>query len=118
MTHADCWARCLPPGANAPYVDARRISQVSVWIKICGLTSIEAVQAAVESKVDAVGFVFAPSKRQVLPSRAAELARVVPPHIAKVAVMLHPTQQAVDEVLSQFQPDLLQTDAADFDSLS
>jgi phosphoribosylanthranilate isomerase len=89
-----------------------------VWIKICGLTSIEAVQAAVESKVDAVGFVFAPSKRQVLPSRAAELARAVPAHIAKVAVMLHPTQEAVDEVLSLFQPDLLQTDAADFDLLS
>ena len=91
---------------------------MSVWIKICGLTSIDAVQAAVESKVDAVGFVFAPSKRQVLPSRAAELAMAVPAHIAKVAVMLHPTQEAVDEVLSQFQPDLLQTDAADFDSLS
>jgi phosphoribosylanthranilate isomerase len=91
---------------------------VSVWIKICGLTSIDAVHAAIECKVDAVGFVFALSKRQIRPSHAAELARAVPAHIAKVAVMLHPSQQEVDEILRSFRPDVLQTDASDFESLS
>jgi phosphoribosylanthranilate isomerase len=89
-----------------------------MWIKICGLTSVDAVRAAIECEVDAVGFVFAPSKRQIVPSRAAELAKAVPPHIAKVAVMLHPSQQEVDEVLRSFRPDVLQTDASDFESLS
>jgi phosphoribosylanthranilate isomerase len=88
-----------------------------VWIKICGLTSTDAVHAAVESKVDAVGFVFAPSKRQVQPAHAADLTRSVPSHIAKIAVMLHPTQQQEDDVLQTFRPDVLQTDAADFESL-
>jgi phosphoribosylanthranilate isomerase len=89
-----------------------------VWIKICGLTSPDAVHTAIECEVDAVGFVFAPSKRQVLPARAAELSKVVPNHIAKIAVMLHPSQQEVDDVLRTFRPDVLQTDASDLESLS
>lgn len=91
---------------------------MSVWIKICGLTSADAVHAAVECQVDAVGFVFAPSKRQVLPDQAAQLSKAVPSRIAKVAVMLHPSQQDVDDVLRSFRPDVLQTDASDFASLS
>ena len=91
---------------------------MSVWIKICGLTSLDAVHTAIECEVNAVGFVFAPSKRQVLPARAVELSKAVPNRIAKVAVMLHPSQQEVDEVLRTFRPDVLQTDVSDFGSLS
>jgi phosphoribosylanthranilate isomerase len=89
-----------------------------MWIKICGLTSLDAVQAAVDCNVDAVGFVFAPSKRRVDPTRAAVLSNAVPSHIAKVAVMLHPSQQELNEVLQGFRPDVLQLDAMDFNSLS
>jgi phosphoribosylanthranilate isomerase len=88
-----------------------------LWIKICGLTTREAVAAAVAAKVDAVGFVFAPSKRRVTPAQAATLAREVPAHIARVAVMLHPAQELVDEVCSVFAPDIVQTDAEDFAGL-
>jgi phosphoribosylanthranilate isomerase len=90
---------------------------MSLWVKVCGLTTPEGVAAAVESGVDAVGFVFAESKRKVTPQRAAELARDVPKHIVRVAVMLHPTQQELDAVWSQFRPDVLQTDIEDFASL-
>jgi phosphoribosylanthranilate isomerase len=88
-----------------------------LWIKICGLTTNEAVDAAVRAGADAVGFVFATSKRQVSAARAAELSRNVPSHVAKVAVMLHPSQALVDEVCAVFAPDILQTDAGDFASL-
>lgn len=90
---------------------------MTLWVKVCGLTTPTAVAAAVDAGVDAVGFVFAESKRRVSPLRAAELARNVPKHIARVAVMLHPSQQELDEVWSQFRPDVLQTDIEDLGSL-
>jgi len=87
---------------------------MSVWIKICGLSSAEAVAAAVAAGADAVGFVFHPdSPRHVSPATAATLAAAVPAGIARVAVARHPTQEAVDAILAVFGPDLLQTDAAD-----
>lgn len=87
------------------------------WVKICGLTSAAGVEAAVVAGVDAIGFVFAPSKRQVSAERAAQLAHDVPIGILRVAVMLHPEQRLVDEVCAVFRPDVLQTDLADLDSL-
>ena len=90
---------------------------MSLWVKVCGLTTPAAVAAAVDAGVDAVGFVFAESKRKVTAQRAAELARDVPTHIVRVAVMLHPSQQELDAVWSQFRPDVLQTDIEDLASL-
>ena len=88
-----------------------------LWIKICGLTTEAGVIAAAEAGADALGFVFAPSKRQVTPARAAELARGAPRELQRVAVLLHPTQALVDAVLAALDPDVLQTDAEDFASL-
>lgn len=90
---------------------------MSLWVKVCGLTTAAAVAAAVDAGVDAIGFVFAESKRKVTPQRAAELARDVPKHIVRVAVMLHPSQRELDEVWSQFRPDVLQTDIEDLAAL-
>ncbi|HKS56216.1 MAG TPA: hypothetical protein VJS12_13075 [Steroidobacteraceae bacterium] len=90
---------------------------MAIWVKICGLTTGEAVEAAVAAGADAVGFVFAPSKRQVTAARAVELSQSVPRRIPRVAVMLHPTQSQLDEVWSVFRPDVLQTDAEDLESL-
>lgn len=89
----------------------------ALWIKICGLTTHAGVEAAVDAGADAIGFVFAPSKRQVTPAGAAELARGAPKHIARIAVMLHPSQALVNEVWEIFRPDVLQTDIGDLDSL-
>ncbi|WP_161810435.1 phosphoribosylanthranilate isomerase [Steroidobacter agaridevorans] len=85
----------------------------SIWVKVCGLTTADAVAAAVDARADAVGFVFAESKRRVTAVQAAELARDVPRDILRVAVMLHPSQAELDEVWSQFRPDVLQTDVDD-----
>ena len=90
---------------------------MTVWVKVCGLTSLDAVAAAVAAGVDAIGFVFAESKRKVTAQRAAELARDVPKHIVRVAVMLHPSQQQLDDVWTHFRPDVLQTDIEDLPAL-
>ena len=88
-----------------------------MWIKICGLSSAEAVAAAVNAGADAIGFVFAPSVRQVSATQAAALVRGVPTRVQRVAVMRHPSQQLVDEVCATFGPDVLQTDWDDLAKL-
>jgi phosphoribosylanthranilate isomerase len=90
---------------------------VAIWVKICGLTTRDAVEAAVAAGADAIGFVFAPSKRQVTAAQATQLAQGVPRRIPRVAVMLHPTQSQLDEVWSTFRPDVLQTDVEDLQTL-
>jgi phosphoribosylanthranilate isomerase len=87
------------------------------WIKICGLSTGEAVNAAVDAGADAIGFVFAESKRRVTPEHAAEISQHVPKNVLKVGVLHHPTQALIDEVCSVFQPDVLQTDAEDLHTL-
>lgn len=88
-----------------------------MWIKICGMTTSEAVEAALAARVDAIGFVFAESKRRVTPQRAAELAAPARGRLRCIAVTRHPDQQMLDEILDVFRPDALQTDAADLATL-
>jgi len=90
---------------------------MTTFIKICGLTDMAAVQAAVNAGADALGFVFAESPRRVTPRHAAEISAQVPQHIKRVAVMLHPTTAEWQEVATALQPDVLQTDAVDFADL-
>jgi len=88
-----------------------------MWIKICGITSAGAIGAAAEAGVDAIGFVFAPSPRQVTPDRAARLAALAPPGILRVAVARHPSQSSVEEICRVLKPDWFQTDAEDLRDL-
>jgi len=88
-----------------------------MWIKICGMTTAAAVEAALEAHVEAIGFVFAPSVRELVPESAAALARPARGRVRCVAVTRHPTQAAVDEIVRVFAPDLLQSDAEDFMTL-
>lgn len=84
-----------------------------MWIKICGMTTAAAVEAALEARVDAIGFVFAPSVRELTPQVARTLAAPARGRLRCVAVTHHPTQRAVDEIVREFAPDLLQSDAED-----
>ena len=89
-----------------------------MFVKICGLSSADAVEAATSAGVDAIGFVFSSSIRQITPNQALKLCRNVPPEILRVAVMLRPTKDEWAAVQDTFVPDWLQTDAADFGILS
>ena len=65
-------------------------------IKICGLTRLDDVQAAVASGADALGFVFYPkSPRYVTAQQAAALMSAVPPFVTTVALFVN---ASVDEV--------------------
>ncbi|MGO4473407.1 phosphoribosylanthranilate isomerase [Arthrobacter sp. M-10] len=67
-----------------------------MFVKVCGLSTPESVQAAVESGADAVGFVLTKSPREVSPSRARDLLTHVPERVTAVGVFRH--EAAADAV--------------------
>jgi len=86
----------------------------ALWIKICGLRTLEAIDAAVGAGADAVGFVFHDaSPRNVALEDARALQRALPAGVERVAVFLHPSQALLDAVLTAIEPDWVQTDASD-----
>ena len=89
-----------------------------MWIKICGITGADAITAAAEAKVDAIGFVFAPSVRRLEPEHAAQLAAPARGRALCVAVTLHPEQAHIDRIVRDFAPDILQSDLADLEGLT
>lgn len=66
------------------------------FIKICGLSTEESVDRAVQAGADAIGFVFATSVRQVNAERARALAHRVPHRVETVGVF---RGHSIDEVL-------------------
>ena len=89
-----------------------------MWVKVCGITTNDSIEAALGAGADAIGFVFAESKRQVTPQRAALLAMAARGRILCIAVARHPDQAQIDEILSVFKPDALQTDVEDLAGLT
>jgi phosphoribosylanthranilate isomerase len=88
-----------------------------MFVKICGVTTERAVEAAAEAGADAVGFVFAESMRRVTAERARRLAAALPAGVLRVAVLRHPTAEETARVLGELAPDWVQTDAEDFAGL-
>ena len=77
-------------------------------VKICGLSTKEAVKTAVSAGADYIGFVFAPSKRQVTVEQATELAKFIPSHIQKVGVFVSPNRTELLEAIEKVGLDLVQ----------
>lgn len=86
-------------------------------VKICGLRDERDVAHAIQAGADALGFVFAESVRKVTPETARSIAHSVPRNVKRVAVMRHPANDEWLAVLEAFLPDVLQTDAGDFEGL-
>jgi phosphoribosylanthranilate isomerase len=61
---------------------------MSIWIKICGNTSLEDAQLAASAGADAVGFVFAPSPRRVTVEQVAAIAPQLPAKVEKIGVFV------------------------------
>ena len=57
-----------------------------MWVKICANTNLEDAMASAELGADAVGFVFAPSRRQVTAAQVAEITAQLPGHIERIGV--------------------------------
>jgi len=61
---------------------------MAVRVKICGITNLADARTAVEAGADALGFVFAPSPRQVTPETAAAILRELPPFVTTVGLVV------------------------------
>lgn len=81
-------------------------------IKICGITNIEDAQAAVELGADALGFVFAPSPRQVTPQQAKEIIEKLPPFVATVGVFTDESPERIRQIADECKLDYIQLHGA------
>ena len=92
-----------PPGPSwTPAAAARATGSVAaVFVKICGITSEEDALLAVAMGADAVGFVFAPSPRQMAPGRVRDIVPRLPPEILTVGVFRDATADQVVHTVQQ-----------------
>ena len=80
---------------------------MSLEVKICGINSIEAAQAA--KIADFVGFVFYPrSPRYINGKKAQELSTYLPKSIKKVGIFVEEEDDKISEILSLVKLDYLQ----------
>ena len=77
-------------------------------VKICGITNLDDALAAIECGADALGFVFAPSPRQVTTSAVKDIVGQLPPFIFKVGVFVNSKLAEVQETMSLCNLDLAQ----------
>jgi len=79
-----------------------------IKVKVCGITNAEDALAAAELGADALGFVFAPSPRQVTRQQVADIVAKLPPFVCKVGVFADSSLQEVAETLQFCGLDLAQ----------
>lgn len=83
-------------------------------LKICGLTTPEAVSAVAAIRAEYAGFVFfARSPRNVTPTRAAELASGLPAATRRVALLVDAGDAAIGDIVGALKPGLLQLHGAE-----
>jgi len=72
-----------------------------VFVKICGITTEEDALLAVALGADAIGFVFAPSSRQVAVDRVHDIVRRLPPEVLTVGVFRNELPNRVVEIVQR-----------------
>lgn len=70
-----------------------------MFVKICGITSEDDALLAVAMGADAIGFVFAPSPRQVAAAHVRDIVRRLPPEILTLGVFRDESPQRVVEIV-------------------
>jgi phosphoribosylanthranilate isomerase len=82
---------------------------MGLLVKICGLSTPEALEAALGAGADLVGFVFfQPSPRNVLPAQARDLGARVKGQARKVALSVDSDDAQLQAIVDDLKPDLLQ----------
>jgi phosphoribosylanthranilate isomerase len=74
---------------------------MSIWVKICGNTSLEDAWLAAEAGADAVGFVFAPSPRQVTVEKVAAITPLLSDAVEKIGVFVNSTVEEIDAAVQR-----------------
>jgi phosphoribosylanthranilate isomerase len=74
---------------------------MSLWVKICGNTSLADAQLAAHAGADAVGFVFAPSPRQVTMEQVAQITPHLPQPLEKIGVFVDASLAEIAAAIEQ-----------------
>lgn len=83
--------------------------QMSVKVKICGITNVEDGIAAAKAGADALGFIFYEESPRYLPINKAQLViRDLPPMIVKVGVFVDAPEEVVFRAIGECGLNLLQ----------
>jgi phosphoribosylanthranilate isomerase len=69
------------------------------WIKICGTTTLEDAQLALRAGADAIGFVFAPSRRQVALGEVRDIVAKLPQGPDFVGVFVNESEEGILEIV-------------------
>lgn len=78
-------------------------------VKICGISTLDALDAAIDGGADMAGFVFFPrSPRHLALDRARQLGRRAQGRIAKVALSVDAADADLAAIVEALQPDALQ----------
>ncbi|MGG2016142.1 phosphoribosylanthranilate isomerase [Bacillus sp. S10(2024)] len=67
-------------------------------VKICGITDIRAAKIACEYGADAIGFVFAKSKREIMPDGAKQIIEELPENVMKVGVFVNEPIEVIQNI--------------------
>ncbi|TMU86911.1 phosphoribosylanthranilate isomerase [Bacillus sp. BHET2] len=77
-------------------------------VKICGIRREEEAEWAVEAGADAVGFVFADSKRRIDVETAAKISALLPAHVLKIGVFVNESKENLTEIYKTVNLDYVQ----------
>ncbi|MDB4117049.1 phosphoribosylanthranilate isomerase [Amylibacter sp.] len=78
-------------------------------VKICGLTTLNTLSAAINSGATYVGFVFfEKSPRHLTIEQAIKMANIVPDGICKTALVVDPSDKDLDDLLDKVPVDMIQ----------
>jgi len=71
-----------------------------VRVKICGISDSATAVVAAEAGADAIGLIFAPSRRRVTAAQAREIAAALPPFVTKVGVFVDEERGRIEELIA------------------
>ncbi|PEB52856.1 phosphoribosylanthranilate isomerase [Bacillus pseudomycoides] len=70
-------------------------------VKICGITDLETAKVACDYGADAIGFVFAKSKRKIAPEQAKQIINELPAHVMKIGVFVNESVESMQKIAAE-----------------
>jgi phosphoribosylanthranilate isomerase len=88
-----------------------------VKVKVCGIRTVEQADAAVNAGADAIGFIFAESRRNVSPDTTKEICESIPDTVLKIGVFVDALKEEIEKIVVDCNLDYVQlhgTETPDF----